>query len=79
LAAASSGDERLSQQAERRGAPSIVASMDGAAAIRLVPQPDWLSPLGAAVAAQLLAAGRAERRGIEVDRPFGLSKITKTT
>ena len=47
--------------------------------MRLVPMPEWLSPLGAAIAAQQLAAGLAERRGIEVDRPFGLSKITRTT
>jgi glutamine---fructose-6-phosphate transaminase (isomerizing) len=66
-------------EAERRGAPAIVASGDGASPIRLVPQPDWLSPFCAAVAAQRLAAGLAERRGIEVDRPFGLSKITRTT
>lgn len=67
------------REAERRGAPSIVASMDGASVIQLVPQPDWLSPFCAAVAAQQLAAGLAERRGIEVDHPFGLSKITRTT
>jgi glucosamine--fructose-6-phosphate aminotransferase (isomerizing) len=66
-------------EAGRRGAPSIVASADAGSTIRLVPQPDWLSPLGAVIAAQLLAAGLAERRGIEVDRPFGLSKITRTT
>jgi glucosamine--fructose-6-phosphate aminotransferase (isomerizing) len=67
------------REAERRGAPSILASGDAAGAIDLVPLPDWLSPLGAVIAAQLLAAGLAERRGIEVDRPFGLSKITRTT
>jgi glutamine---fructose-6-phosphate transaminase (isomerizing) len=66
-------------EAERRGAPTILASGDPESPIRLVPQPDWLSPFCAAVAAQRLAAGVAERRGIEVDRPFGLSKITKTT
>ena len=67
------------EEAGRRGAPSIVAAADDAAAMRLVPMPEWLSPLGAAIAAQQLAAGLAERRGIEVDRPFGLSKITRTT
>jgi glucosamine--fructose-6-phosphate aminotransferase (isomerizing) len=67
------------REAQRRGAPSIVASEDPASMIRLVPLPDWLSPLGAVIAAQLLAAGLAERRGVEVDRPFGLSKITRTT
>jgi glucosamine--fructose-6-phosphate aminotransferase (isomerizing) len=67
------------REAERRGAPPIVASAEAGSAIRLVPQPDWLSPLGAVIAAQLLAAGVAERRGIDVDTPFGLSKITRTT
>ncbi len=66
-------------EAERRGAPAILASHDEDSPVRLVPQPDWLSPFCAAVAAQRLAAGLAERRGIEVDRPFGLSKITRTT
>jgi glucosamine--fructose-6-phosphate aminotransferase (isomerizing) len=63
------------EEAQRRGAPTILAPGD----IDLVSLPDWLSPLGAAVAAQLLAAGLAERRGIAVDTPFGLSKITRTT
>jgi glucosamine--fructose-6-phosphate aminotransferase (isomerizing) len=66
-------------EAERRGAPTILASGDGASIIQLVPLPDWLSPLGAVIAAQQLAAGVAEQRGIDVDTPFGLSKITRTT
>jgi glucosamine 6-phosphate synthetase-like amidotransferase/phosphosugar isomerase protein len=32
----------------------------------------------AIVPAQLLAVGLAERRGVDVDAPFGLSKITMT-
>jgi glucosamine--fructose-6-phosphate aminotransferase (isomerizing) len=67
------------REAARRGAPAILASGDVGSPIRLIPQPDWLSPFCAAVAAQRLAAGLAERRGIEIDRPFGLSKITRTT
>lgn len=67
------------REAERRGAPAIIAAADPTATMPLVPMPEWLSPLGAVIAAQQLAAGLAERRGIEVDRPFGLSKITKTT
>jgi glutamine---fructose-6-phosphate transaminase (isomerizing) len=66
-------------EAKRRGAPTILASADSAGEIELAPLPDWLSPLGAAVAAQMVAAGLAERRGIDVDTPFGLSKITRTT
>jgi glutamine---fructose-6-phosphate transaminase (isomerizing) len=64
-------------EARRRGAPALVAAPGGD--LDLVPMPDWLSPLGAVIAAQLLAAALAERRGIAVDTPFGLSKITRTT
>jgi glucosamine--fructose-6-phosphate aminotransferase (isomerizing) len=65
------------EEARRRGAPAIVAAPDGD--LPLVPMPEWLSPLGAVIPAQRLAAALAERRGIEVDRPFGLRKITRTT
>ena len=41
--------------------------------------PEWLSPLCAVVPAQLLAVGAAERRGVDVDRPVGLQKVTRTT
>jgi len=44
----------------------------------LVDVPEWLGPVVAIVPAQLLAVGLAERRGVEVDAPFGLSKITMT-
>jgi glutamine---fructose-6-phosphate transaminase (isomerizing) len=64
-------------EARRRGAPAVVAAPG--ADLDLVPMPDWLSPLGAVIPAQLLAAALAERRGIDVDRPFGLSKVTRTT
>jgi glucosamine--fructose-6-phosphate aminotransferase (isomerizing) len=44
----------------------------------LVDIPEWLGPVVAIVPAQLLAVGLAERRGVDVDAPFGLSKITLT-
>ncbi len=40
---------------------------------------DWLTPLAAVVPGQLLARAVAERRGVDVDRPGGLSKVTLTT
>jgi glutamine---fructose-6-phosphate transaminase (isomerizing) len=46
--------------------------------LELVEVPEWLGPAVAIVPAQLLAVGLAERRGVEVDAPFGLSKITLT-
>jgi glucosamine--fructose-6-phosphate aminotransferase (isomerizing) len=72
-------------EARRRGSPAIVIADDmvgaeGAEAhLPLVATPDWLSPVVAVVPGQLLAAGLAERRGLDVDRPFGLSKVTRTT
>lgn len=44
----------------------------------LVSAADWLTPFVSTVAAQLLAVDIAERRGLELDRPFGLSKVTHT-
>jgi glucosamine--fructose-6-phosphate aminotransferase (isomerizing) len=46
--------------------------------LALVDVPEWLGPVVAIVPAQLLAVGLAERRGVDVDAPFGLSKITLT-
>jgi glucosamine--fructose-6-phosphate aminotransferase (isomerizing) len=46
--------------------------------LELVDVPEWLGSVVAIVPAQLLAVGLAERRGVDVDAPFGLSKITMT-
>jgi glutamine---fructose-6-phosphate transaminase (isomerizing) len=46
--------------------------------LELVEVPEWLGPAVAIVPAQLLAVGLAERRGVDVDAPFGLSKSTLT-
>jgi glucosamine--fructose-6-phosphate aminotransferase (isomerizing) len=46
--------------------------------LQLVDIPEWLGPVVAIVPAQLLAVGLAEKRGVDVDAPFGLSKITLT-
>jgi glucosamine--fructose-6-phosphate aminotransferase (isomerizing) len=46
--------------------------------LEMVDVPEWLGPVVAIVPAQLLAVGLAERRGVDVDAPFGLSKITMT-
>jgi glucosamine--fructose-6-phosphate aminotransferase (isomerizing) len=56
--------------------PALLAR--GAAALRLPIVPEWLSPVTAAVAAQQLALAAAEARGLDPDRPRGLSKITRT-
>jgi glucosamine--fructose-6-phosphate aminotransferase (isomerizing) len=46
--------------------------------LELVDVAEWLGPAAAIIPAQLLAVGLAERRGVDVDAPFGLSKITLT-
>jgi glucosamine--fructose-6-phosphate aminotransferase (isomerizing) len=89
LAIAASGparagvEEVLAEVRERGGEPYAIA--DGpaglggdATALELVPTPEWLSALVAVVPAQLLAVGAAERMGLDVDRPFGLQKVTRT-
>jgi glucosamine--fructose-6-phosphate aminotransferase (isomerizing) len=63
---------------------TVIAMPDYAAApdervLSVEPGPEWLSPLCAVVPAQLLAVGAAERRGMDVDRPVGLQKVTRTT
>ena len=68
-----------------RGARLIVIADDervlarGEVALPLVPGvPEWLSPLIAVVPGQLAALRLAQLRGIDLDRPLGLSKITLT-
>jgi glucosamine--fructose-6-phosphate aminotransferase (isomerizing) len=56
---------------------SLAAAAD--AALPLVPGvPEWLSPLVAVVPGQVLALQLARRRGVDLDNPLGLSKITLT-
>ena len=69
----------------RRGAPVVlVGTGDPPARCLLVRLPEeaalpgWLTPLTAVVPGQLLARRVAELRGIDVDRPGDLSKVTLT-
>jgi glutamine---fructose-6-phosphate transaminase (isomerizing) len=67
--------------ARERGAQVAAIGHDrtlGDPFLELVDVPEWLGPVVAIVPAQLLAVGLAEQRGIDVDAPFGLSKITLT-
>ena len=68
-----------------RGARAIVIADDervlrrGEVRLALEPGvPEWLSPLLAVVPGQLVAMRLSQLRGIDVDRPLGLSKITLT-
>ena len=80
-----SGIGEVLASVRRRGGTTWAIADDPAAAaeetgcLALVPTPEWLSPLVAVVPAQLLAVAAAERRGLDVDRPFGLQKVTRTT
>ena len=69
--ATASGLEAL-PELERRGAPVVGLGRDGPAL------PDWLTPLAAIVPGQLLAWRVAEMRGVDVDNPGDLSKVTLT-
>jgi glucosamine--fructose-6-phosphate aminotransferase (isomerizing) len=56
---------------------SLLAETD--TPLRLVPDvPEWLSPLTAVVPGQCAALRLAEIRGLDLDRPVGLRKITLT-
>ena len=79
----------VAAEAQRRGAPVVLigpegTSVDGpvAATVALPTASavaDWLTPVVAVVPGQLLARTVAEVRGIDVDQPGGLSKVTRTT
>jgi glucosamine--fructose-6-phosphate aminotransferase (isomerizing) len=68
----------------RRGAPLVLLGgpeLPGARTLGLPPEaelPGWLTPLTGVVLGQLLAWRTAERRGVDVDRPGDLSKVTLT-
>ena len=69
----------------RRGAHMIVLSDDADLLEQadvplplLAGVPEWLSPLVAVVAGQLAAIRLARLRGVDVDKPLGLSKVTLT-
>ncbi len=68
-----------------RGARTIVIADDerllalGEIGLPLLPGvPEWLSPLVSVVPGQLAALRFAQLRGIDLDRPLGLSKVTLT-
>jgi glucosamine--fructose-6-phosphate aminotransferase (isomerizing) len=68
-----------------RGARTVVISDDadlrarGEIGLPLLPGvPEWLSPFVAVVPGQLAALRLAQLRGIDLDAPLGLSKVTLT-
>ncbi|MBA2700052.1 MAG: SIS domain-containing protein, partial [Nocardioidaceae bacterium] len=85
---ASSSVLEIVAELRRRGAPVVVVRTsgveplgDGVSELGLPPEArleDWLTPLVAVVPGQLVAHALAELRGVDVDRPGGLSKVTLT-
>jgi glucosamine--fructose-6-phosphate aminotransferase (isomerizing) len=76
----------VAREVARRGAPVVTIGPGHVAGLDAVPVllppgarvAPWLTPLPAVVPAQLLAQLVAERRGVDVDRPGGLEKVTRT-
>jgi glucosamine--fructose-6-phosphate aminotransferase (isomerizing) len=73
----------LAREAAGRGSPVLVVGPHGVGDPIVLPAAAdtaaWLTPLPTVVPAQLLAQRVAEARGVDVDRPGGLSKVTRTT
>ncbi len=70
---------------DQRGAELVVISDRAALLSRAdlplrlpISLPEWLSPIAAIVPAQLLAYRLAEARGLNIDQPRGLHKVTET-
>jgi glucosamine--fructose-6-phosphate aminotransferase (isomerizing) len=67
-----------------RSVPTVVVSTgrslttDAAVAVPLPPAPVWLSAILAVLPGQIAALRLAELRGVSVDEPHGLSKVTLT-
>ena len=78
----------LAREAADRGSPVLALgperTTEAIEATRIVlpaaaDTADWLTPIPAVVPAQLIAQRVAEMRGVDVDRPGGLTKVTRTT
>jgi glucosamine--fructose-6-phosphate aminotransferase (isomerizing) len=77
--------EEIVEPLRERGA-RVIAVSDAASVLEsahtklpLVPDvPEWLSPLTAVIPGQVTAMRLAEQRGLDVDHPAGLQKITLT-
>jgi hypothetical protein len=69
---------RLGQDLRARGAKLVRASDELDADLVLPQSPEWLAPIPATIAGQLLSFWLARARGRDPDYPVGLRKITKT-
>jgi glutamine---fructose-6-phosphate transaminase (isomerizing) len=76
---------RLAGQLETRNAELVAISDDDAVLARArvslplpARMPEWVSPMVAVVPGQMFATALARTRGLDADRPRGLSKVTET-
>lgn len=75
---------KVVEMVKDRGARLIAISNDAdllaqaELGLRLPAMPEWLSPLVAVVAGQLFAGALAQEKGLDPDKPRGLSKVTLT-
>ena len=70
--------ELLAAAGERGPDLTVISDAPIEGRIPLEPVPEWLSPLVAVVPGQLAALRLAQLRGVDLDNPLGLSKITLT-
>jgi glucosamine--fructose-6-phosphate aminotransferase (isomerizing) len=68
----------LAEALEARGVRTIRAADHPGAALPFAHGPEWLSPIPGTVPGQLLALHLARARGVDPDRPSGLTKVTRT-
>lgn len=68
----------LGDELRSRGARVIRVSADADADLCLPASPEWLAPIPAAIAGQLLSYWLAKARGRDPDHPAGLRKVTRT-
>jgi glucosamine--fructose-6-phosphate aminotransferase (isomerizing) len=69
---------RLGLELRARGAMLVRASDEASADLPLPVAAEWLAPIPAAIAGQLLAFWLARARGRDPDQPIGLTKVTRT-
>ena len=70
--------EALGRELERRGSPVLAIGPRRRGALAVPRVPELLAPLVSILAGQLLAFHAARARGLDPDRPRGISKITET-
>jgi glucosamine--fructose-6-phosphate aminotransferase (isomerizing) len=68
------GPRSAAETVRGAGVPAVAVELAAGASIA-----DWLTPLVSVIPGQLLARAVAERRGVDVDRPGGLTKVTLTS